>query len=64
MSGVTNSNSDGRTTREESSARKIMMAVKKPKDENRGIGAKPRMTKPKILDTADAISATPVPSAA
>jgi len=41
-----------------------MMAVKNPKDENMGIGAKPKMVKPAILDTADATKATPVPSAA
>ena len=41
-----------------------MMAVRNPNDENTGIGAKPKMTKPAILDTADATSAVPVPPAA
>ena len=40
FSGVTSSNREGRTTREAASARKIMMAVRNPKDENMGMGAK------------------------
>ena len=43
------------------SARKIISAVSCPYAENIGMGAKPIIAKPTMLDAADATKATPVP---
>ena len=47
--------------REEMSAKKIITAVNWPYEANIGIGAKPIITNPTMLDAADASNATPVP---
>ena len=59
--GVTKNKSGGNTTSDAVSARKIIIAVSCPYEENIGIGANPIMAKPTMLDVADATKATPVP---
>ena len=61
---VTTNSSDGSTTSDAASARKIMTAVSWPYEANRGMGAKPMIPNPTMLDDADATKATPVPRAA
>ena len=53
--------SAGSTRREATIARKISVAVRMPYVANKGMGAKPIMVKPTILETPDAIKADPVP---
>ena len=56
-----NISKDGSTNNETVNARKIIMEVRIPKVENSGIGAKPMIANPKILDAAEANKAIPVP---
>ena len=59
--GVTKNKSGGNTISDAVSARKIIIAVSCPYEEHIGIGAKPIMAKPTMLDAAEATKATPVP---
>ena len=52
---------DGKVTKEAINARHIITAVNIPKVENNGIGAKPIIKKPNVLDIADPNKAKPVP---
>ena len=61
---MTRIGNDGKTIRDDANAKKIMTAVSCPNAANRGIGAKPIMANPTILDPADTTRATPVPLAA